>query len=130
MVQFTYNRVHPFKVYNSMSFEIHIYSVTTSIRIQNISIILKSSLMLSILLSILATGNTVFSMTIGSFALSRIWYKWNYAICIPLCLASFVHSVFQMYPYCCILVVHSILLLSGIPLNVYIATYLSMLEEI
>ena len=65
MVQFTYNRVHPFKVYNSMSFEIRIYGVTTSIRIQNISIILKSSLMLSILLSILATGNTVFSMTIG-----------------------------------------------------------------
>ena len=60
MVQFTCNRVHPFKVYNSMSFEIRIHGVATSIRIPNVSIILKSSLMLSILLSILATGNTVF----------------------------------------------------------------------
>ena len=49
---------------------------------------------------------------------------------IPLCLTSFVHNVFQIYPYCCILVVHSILLLSGIPLYEYIAIYLSMLEEI
>ena len=48
-----------------MSFEIRIHCVTTSIRIQDISIILKSSLMLSIVLSFLATGNTVFSVTVG-----------------------------------------------------------------